>query len=584
MKPLDFGGGGINGSVDAYGRIIALNFYHPEYGYVTLTSADPFPEDQRYNPQAVRAYRKSLAALEGFGVQWDETADLQYLPFTPHSMPQLKVSSKYGTIYCDEGGIIQRWHYFNQDDKSYQWGGTFSLQRCAYTQLTEGGPVPIPPIVTHLTFSDGILTIENPLLNRVIAVLGLPEGESVDLYHEGVVKFHVPIVKPVDDYFITVYGIGSTRDEAIYHAHRLLQRTGEADLLEKNRKYLDMWQGTFHFPSLGRGLVYSYNMAVPVGEGSCLLTDHMLLPLSWNRDAYYLARALLSWHDDVKDVVRRHLIWMFQIAERTADGAWARCYMANGKIKDGAFQLDQQLFPLLELAEYVLETGDQATFEQLKPYVTLIIEGLLQRKASHAALFPTDETPADDPITLPYHLSSHILFWVVLNKLKRLGMEWGTLQDDLKAAVEEYFVTESEGYAYATDGSGRHHLYHDANDFPTVLAPIWGFCSANDPTWRKTIDFAFSERNTEGMYQGRLGSVHTRAPWALGDVQEMIVAQLLQDSEREDRAYRYLQLASQADGALPEAYDAETGEVVSRHWFAWPNAAYACVMLNAFKD
>ncbi|MBK8034379.1 MAG: hypothetical protein IPK17_33745 [Chloroflexi bacterium] len=71
MKPLDFGANGINGSVDQSGRIIALNFYHPEHGYVTLTSADPFPDDQRYDVAAVRAYRKSLAELEGFGVQFD---------------------------------------------------------------------------------------------------------------------------------------------------------------------------------------------------------------------------------------------------------------------------------------------------------------------------------------------------------------------------------------------------------------------------------------------------------------------------------------------------------------------------------
>jgi meiotically up-regulated gene 157 (Mug157) protein len=294
---------------------------------------------------------------------------------------------------------------------------------------------------------------------------------------------------------------------------------------------------------------------------------------------------MLSWHEDVHDVLRRHLVWMFQIAERV-EGGWARCYMANGKVKDSAFQLDQQLFPLLELAEYVLETGDQKTFEQFKPQVEAIIQMLLARKAPHAALFPTDETPADDPIALPYHLSSHILFWTVLTKLKRLGMEWGTLQDDLKTAIEQQFGTELNGkklYAYATDGAGHYHLYHDANDFPTVLAPVWGFCAVDDLIWRNTIDFAFSEANTEGVYQGRLGSVHTRAPWSLGDVQDLIVARLLRDEGREAVAYQYLRLAAQPDGALPEAYNAETGEVVSRHWFAWPNAAFACVMLDAFK-
>jgi hypothetical protein len=54
-KPLDFGAYGVNGSLDSFGRLIALNTFHPRHGYVTLTSADPFPEPERYNPAAVRA-------------------------------------------------------------------------------------------------------------------------------------------------------------------------------------------------------------------------------------------------------------------------------------------------------------------------------------------------------------------------------------------------------------------------------------------------------------------------------------------------------------------------------------------------
>lgn len=72
--------------------------------------------------------------------------------------------------------------------------------------------------------------------------------------------------------------------------------------------------------------------------------------------------------------------------------------MANGKIKDAGFQLDQQIFPLLELAEYVLHTGDEATFARLKPYIKQVIDLLLARKAKQMWLFPTKETPADDPI------------------------------------------------------------------------------------------------------------------------------------------------------------------------------------------
>jgi uncharacterized protein len=586
MKPLDFGGGGVNGSVDAYGRIIALNFYHPEHGYVTLTSADPFPEDQRYNPQAVRAYRKSLVTLEGFGFTGIYAPHNVYTHLKENLIPRtsLRLSTGLLTVNtCTVEGYAGQWWYPHAVEE-LRFRGRISLQRCAYSQLTEGGPVLMPDVITRLTLQDAILTVENPAIPFAVAMVGLQTEAQFEKQTKGSIEFDFEAYPNGWLVFVP----GRTAAEAREKAAAVYERIQSFEWLEKKvNETVVRWSDPSQDSILIRGLVYSCNMAVPVGEGSCLLTDHMLLPLSWNRDAYYLARALLSWHGDVKDIVRRHLIWMFEIAERTPEGTWARCYMANGRIKDGAFQLDQQLFPLLELAEYTLETGGTATFERLKPHITPVIDMLLARKAAHAALFPTDETPADDPIALPYHLSSHILFWTVLNKLKRLGMEWGTLQDDLKTTVERDFVTELNGkrlYSYATDGAGRHHLYHDANDFPTVLAPVWGFCAVDDPVWRNTIDFAFSEANREGVYQGRLGSVHTRAPWSLGDVQELIVARLLNDTAREARALKYLQLAAQPDGALPEAYDAETGDVVSRHWFAWPNAAYACVMLNAFKE
>jgi meiotically up-regulated gene 157 (Mug157) protein len=275
--------------------------------------------------------------------------------------------------------------------------------------------------------------------------------------------------------------------------------------------------------------------------------------------------------------VRRHLLWMFEQAERP-EGLWARCYMANGKIKDNAFQLDQQLFPLLELAEYVQKTGDQDTLRRLQGHIAPLIEGLIQRKANEAMLFPTDETPADDPVGLPYHLSSHILFWHVLNQLDAAGFagDWAAMAAQLRGDVDRVFIAEYKGqrmYAYAADARGNFRFYHDANDLPLALAPAWGFVAADDPIWGATIQFAFSSDNSEGFYDGRLGSVHTPAPWPLGDIQQLIVARAIGDTELERLIQTRLRSTAQWDGALPEAYEAVTGRLVSRHWFAWPNAA-----------
>jgi hypothetical protein len=273
---------------------------------------------------------------------------------------------------------------------------------------------------------------------------------------------------------------------------------------------------------------------------------------------------------------------MFETAERP-DGIWGRCYLANGRIKDKAYQLDQQLFPLLELAEYVLSTGDRVLWDRLHPFIAPVVDTLLAHKFADDWLFPTDETPADDPLALPYHLSSHILLWRTFCKLVEVDAQptWKNLAVNVREAIFSRFMVQNEHgslFAYAIDAHGRFHLYHDANDLPLALAPFWGFIEASDPVWRATIDFAFSEQNKGGYYDGKLGSTHTRAPWPLGAVQELIIARALHDPAREQRALTYLAEAAQWDGALPEAYDA--GEVVSRHWFVWPNAVLTYLLLE----
>ena len=122
-------------------------------------------------------------------------------------------------------------------------------------------------------------------------------------------------------------------------------------------------------------------------------------------------------------------------------------------------------------------------------------------------------------------------------------------------------------------GEGARH-YHDANDLPTVFAPGWGFCAASEPLWRETIAFAWSEAN-EGYFPGRfggLGSLHTPRPWTLGDLQEIVVARVTADRDRESRARERLARVETWDGLLAEAYDEDTGAVAARHWFAWPAA------------
>lgn len=588
QKPLDFGDKGVVGSIDSDGRIIALNTCHTHAGMVTFTVADPFPDSQRYEVAAVRAYRKGLTELAGFGPYFAAPIVQRQVELLEDVIPHIRLQfadSSYAevTTFAYGGGAIQFWHF---QGATPIWRGRISLQRCAYTQITEGGTLAAMPVQSRLhLYTNGTLTLENPALECAVAIVGLPVEQAQAIEAQEPVS--IELAGAAQDVTL-IYAFGADAAAALAKANRLAQEAIPS-LLSTLQHH---WERAFAtLPSnlmVRRGLAYIQMLAMPVRDGVCLLTDHMLLPLSWNRDAYYMVRALLQWNREQADTVRRHLLWMFEIAERV-NGLWGRSYLANGQVKDRAFQLDQQLFPLLELADYVLITGDELTLKRLEAQIAPVLAALLERKASQAWLFTTDETPADDPIALPYHLSSHILFWRMLCKLEQIRMagEWATWIPAIRAAIDQFFITTHQGkslYSYATDGQGHFHFYHDANDFPLALAPAWGFLKADDAVWRTTVEFAFSAENHGGVYAGQLGSVHTPAPWALGDVQDMIIARAIGDAQREENALRRLQQAAQWDGALPEAYDAATKAVFARHWFAWPNAALACVLLDALQS
>jgi uncharacterized protein len=189
-----------------------------------------------------------------------------------------------------------------------------------------------------------------------------------------------------------------------------------------------------------------------------------------------------------------------------------------------------------------------------------------------------------------WRTANQILAWRAFSRLDALGFGAGRLGDAaaaIKRAVHQHqLVRNDDGatvYAYATDLQGRAAVYHDANDLPMALAPQWRFCMADDPIWRATMRGAFSPANPGffGGSNGGLGSRHTPAPWALGNVQSLLVGRATGDAERVSTAQRALLAQATWDAALPEASDPRTARPVSRHWFAWPGAVVGATELDA---
>jgi hypothetical protein len=568
-KPLDVGNGIVSGSLTANGRWLSLGLAHPIHGRIELTTAPPFT-GELFVQAAVRAYRASLAESVrlsfGFDLLDDEPSRVELVA---DSFPYAFVERSQGrfevTTVAPRGrqGAVQILRIQARAAiVGPSWGGAMRLARAEFTQLTPRAPLPPAPERNRSKLEDDVFWIEDSGLGAAAAIAQTP-ALKVDEGDTGTA--------------VLAIALAEDRPTAVKEARELCAQ-GEALAARELADRRTFWTGLGltrdeHAP-IRRGVAYALDEAASrSGDAVAVLADHVILPLVWTRDAYFVCRALLAagpHEPSVAAVIEGFLRFAFERAERVG-GSWPRASLPSGQAMDPVFQLDQQLWPLLLLADYARLTGDLDVHVRFGAAVGAVIETLLRRRQPFG-LIATDETPADDPLTQPYHFSSHVLLWHVLDVFRDAAAS------DVRAATLRHF--ESEGrFAYAIAGPHAEgaRQYHDANDFPTVFAPGWGFCDRGDPRWQATIAFAWSTANEAYLPGplGGLGSVHTLHPWPLGDLQEIVVARVMKDRAREVRAKERLARVETWDGMLPEAYDETSGVVASRHWFAWPAALRA---------
>ena len=568
-KPLDFGNGIVAGSLAPSGRLVSLGMANPKIGRLWLTATDPFPESSRGDEDAVRRHRAALAAPDrpSFGLSFLEGhAEAFFLedsfPLAVHDREDARIEV---TTIAPNGrtGAVQVIRVVARQSPLRllpEWTGDPRLGRADYTQITEGGPIPHPPVAPRHGRDGPIRWIDDDALEAAVAIL-VPELLEVRANASGLL--------------VLALAFGRDTDQAIAEVRSLARDASDVidrEVLPRRALWTGLGLERVAAHPVRRGVAYALDCAASriTERAIAIITDHEILPLVWTRDAYYICRALLGAAPQeamARAAVEGFITWLFDVAERP-EGAWPRSSLETGRAKDVAFQLDQQLYPPLLVADHARLTGDGAWRERYGDACRETLERLLARRSAFG-LVATAETPADDPLRQPYHFSSHVLLWHVLRAFDHPAA------DEIREATLLHFASDGR-FAYAVAGprgEGARH-YHDANDLPTVFAPGWGFCAAGDPAWRATIAFAWSAAN-EGYFAGPfggLGSLHTPRPWTLGDLQEIVVARVTADPDRETRARARLAKVETWDGLLSEAYDERTGAVAARHWFAWPAA------------
>lgn len=575
-KPLDAGTGRLCASFDVgTAAWLSLGAPHEGHGFIELSAVPRFDERLRGDPVATRRHRLAMTLGEHAFLSVLVDGEPPVLDADPADPARPRWSGDGVAVEveadADESLIRQRWTVRGKAGHGVQITLRGRLDRPALAEITELDPPAPTSAETKFTIDGEVARVEADSLPAaaVVSVLGCRVawrhtgdrviGELTGPMAPDAISFTIEArIEPLPP---RIPGAGGDPIGAM----------GEL-LTDRALAYI-------------RGCTA---LRLAVGE-RVILTDHRILPLSWTRDAYWQALALLAADEPGdRDRVADHLRWLWRRCERP-NGKWVRSHHANGRRKDLAFQADQQLYPLIELADYWRLTGELPGGVDWAPTVAGTWQATLGEVDPATGFIASAENAADDPALAPYITASQILLWYAASRLAEMATSSGlsvdvramrSTADAVRTAFETHVAAGDRPWPYAVDRTGRPIVYHDANDLPLALAPLWGFCGAADPGWRASMAFAFSTANpgwTDGSLPG-LGSAHTPGPWTLGDIQRWVFARVDGDTSAEQSALHRLELVAFTDGMLPEAYDAEGVERI-RHWFAWPGAALAALRI-----
>jgi uncharacterized protein len=572
-KPLDLGTGRLCASFDpATAAWLSIGRPDRRHGFIELSGLPPFDERRRGDPSATRRYRHAMTLADHafLSLMIDGTVPLATADFADEGRIRWSGPDLEAFVAATDDGEALRQHWSVRGRARVQVVVRGRLDRPALAEITEIDPLPPTDARTLLLrASDGTVRLEAPAL----------PGAAEIVVHAPRVRWTEREGGLIGD---LVWPAGA--DSLDFDIEIRLDGTG-GDAIPGGAPGHDLLTS--------RALQYVRGCtALRVAPAErAILTDHRILPLSWTRDAYWQALALLAANEaGDAERVADHLRWLWRRCERP-DGRWVRSHHANGARKDLAFQADQQLYPIVELAEYWRHHERLPDGVDWNGEVSRAWDAALEEVDPATGMISSAENAADDPAVAPFIGASQILLWYAAMRLAALAdagalsLDAGGLRRCANAVHTAFGARIASGddpWAYAVDGTGHRIIYHDANDLPVALAPAWGFCGPDDPGWRATMRFAFSPANPGWSAGDRpgLGSGHTAGPWTLGDVQAWLHARLLRDSVGVAAALARLEEVAFADGMLPEAYSPQRSDDWRvRHWFAWPGAALAALRL-----
>jgi hypothetical protein len=274
-----------------------------------MVVASPFSQfdgNRFYDPEYVRAYRKRLldyvrSGTRGFGLRFEGKVsnlnisflDDQWIKIT-YSIGEVRFTT---TLWIGKGGEVTQSTVVSSDslrvvELSYTLSLELSVNRASYGQLTEGGPIPIPESKNEMKlFSSGCQwAIINENLDAMVEGTLYQNDQPVCIETE--IREDIVTGRPVNGMFRGRINILPGQPSTITATFHLkpgnIPSSISPGLIFCPPSSKGDWKLEPNVLSLiiRRNLEYILgNCTFPVGDDAiCFITDHVALPLGWNRD------------------------------------------------------------------------------------------------------------------------------------------------------------------------------------------------------------------------------------------------------------------------------------------------------------
>jgi hypothetical protein len=291
-------------------KVLQASTYHPEHGIIVANPFASFDGSRFYDVAYVRAYRKRMLQWieedrHGFGLDFRIPSHHVSIKTAETNVALYNIKLDSGvdislTAHISDAGVfVQYATATNTSPDSvvipYALGLNVSLNRASYGQLTEGGPIPLPPSLNVLRKrGSNILRIANPNLgaqllvslnvnNKAVDTTRIPDQDVADATLDVALANEIRISPGETATFCAIFRLIPDTEERL---DPFQGGIGVLRALCHNTKRIWKRDTVLTTYVMRRNVEYILaNCVVPISESkSVILTDHVALPLGWNRD------------------------------------------------------------------------------------------------------------------------------------------------------------------------------------------------------------------------------------------------------------------------------------------------------------